>query len=43
MATIKGGLVLSDGVSGTVLFAMSAGVVVSLPTSAWVLRYFWLP
>lgn len=35
MATIKGGLALSDGVFGTVLFAMSAGVVVSLPISGW--------
>lgn len=35
MAMIKGGLALSDGVFGTVLFAMSAGVVVSLPISGW--------
>ncbi|HAT2867230.1 TPA: MFS transporter [Serratia marcescens] len=35
MATIKGGLALSDGVFGTVLFAMSSGVVVSLPISGW--------
>ncbi|MDP8799082.1 MFS transporter [Serratia marcescens] len=35
MATIKGGLALSDGVFGTVLFAMSVGVVVSLPISGW--------
>ncbi|WP_049239783.1 MFS transporter [Serratia marcescens] len=35
MATIKGGLALPDGVFGTVLFAMSAGVVVSLPISGW--------
>ncbi|WP_374213789.1 MFS transporter [Serratia sp. MF1(2023)] len=35
MATIKGGLALSDGVFGSVLFAMSAGVVLSLPISGW--------
>ncbi|AZC81973.1 MFS transporter [Pseudomonas chlororaphis] len=37
MATIKGELSLSDGVFGSVLFAMSAGVVLSLPVSGWVI------
>ncbi len=37
MATIKGELSLSDGVFGSVLFAMSAGVVLSLPISGWVI------
>lgn len=35
MATIKGELSLPDGVFGSVLFAMSAGVVLSLPISGW--------
>lgn len=37
MATIKGELSLSDGVFGSVLFAMSAGVVLSLPISGWII------
>lgn len=40
MATIKGGLSLSDGVFGSVLFAMSAGVVLSLPISGWAIAKF---
>ena len=37
MATIKDGLQLSDGVFGSALFAMSAGVVLSLPVSGWMI------
>ncbi|WP_175717171.1 MFS transporter [Burkholderia anthina] len=40
MATVKGGLSLSDGVFGSVLFAMSAGVVLSLPVSGWAIARF---
>lgn len=40
MATIKGELSLSDGVFGSVLFAMAAGVVVSLPVSGWAIAKF---
>jgi MFS family permease len=37
MATIKGELSLSDSIFGSVLFAMSAGVVLSLPVSGWII------
>lgn len=37
MATIKDGLQLSDGVFGSALFAMSVGVVLSLPVSGWMI------
>lgn len=37
MATIKDRLQLSDGVFGSALFAMSAGVVLSLPVSGWMI------
>ncbi|MGR4897392.1 MFS transporter [Stenotrophomonas sp. LARHCG68] len=40
MATIKGGLALSDGVFGSVLFAMAVGVVLSLPVSGWAIARF---
>jgi MFS family permease len=35
VATMKDGLSLSDGVLGSALFAMSAGLVLSLPVSGW--------
>lgn len=35
VATIKGELSLSDGVLGSAMFAMSAGLVLSLPAAGW--------